>query len=282
MREMLPVFLLLLLLSQPVTLLASDGRQDAAKNVQPSNVDVAPLGNEDVLAMVRANIAPEVIVAKIESAAAAAKFDTTPAVLQQLKADGVPDAVILAMVMTPSERLAGGAAQERATESPRRVSVRIPKGTLVELETAYRVDSQEVREGDAISFRVVNPLRIEGATVIEAGATATARIVKARRGGHFGVAGRLAWTVHEVTAADGSRVPLEMTGRVVGDSKGAKVATQTVVTGILLGPAAPLALLYGFKRGENAFIPAGKRFEVFVLKDSTVNVVAPLPPPPPR
>lgn len=274
MHRMLSVFLLLLLLTQPSSLLASINMQDAAKSVQASQADVAPLGNRDVVAMVRAKIASEVIIAKIKSSAVI--FDTAPATLQQLKADGVPDEIIVAMVTAPVERHAGVAARERAGEqSPRRARVKIPKGTLIDVETAYRVDSQEVRAGDAISFRVVNPLRVEGVTVVEAGATATARIVKASRGGHFGIAGRLAWAMHEVTAADGSRVPLEMTGRVVGDSKGAKVATQAIVTGILLGPAAPLALFYGFKRGENAFIPAGKRFEVFVLKDSTVDVAAP-------
>jgi hypothetical protein len=51
----------------------------------------------------------------------------------------------------------------------------------------------------------------------------------------------------------------------VGDSKGAKVATQMVLTAALLPLIAPVALLHGFKRGENAILPAGKRFEVLTL-----------------
>jgi hypothetical protein len=37
-----------------------------------------------------------------------------------------------------------------------------------------------------------------------------------------------------------------------------------IVTGALLTFLAPVALLHGFKRGKDAFIPAGKRYNVFV------------------
>ena len=154
----------------------------------------------------------------------------------------------------------------------RRVAVRIPAGTPVELETAYNINSQLVRAGDAVSFRVVNPVVVEGQVVIEKGAVATAVLTKAERGGHFGRAGRLAWTMKEVTAADGTRVPLQFDGRTVGDSKGAKVATQMVVMGALMWPIAPVVLFSGFKRGENAVVPEGKRFDAAVSGAATVSV----------
>jgi hypothetical protein len=78
----------------------------------------------------------------------------------------------------------------------------------------------------------------------------------------------------EVTAADGSRVPLDFSGHAVGDSHGAKVATQMALTGVLLGPAAPLALLHGFKRGENAFVLEGQRFNAFTRGAASVNATA--------
>lgn len=54
------------------------------------------LNNNDVVGMVKAGIGSEIIVAKIKSSSCA--FDTSPATLKQLKDDGVPDTVILAMV----------------------------------------------------------------------------------------------------------------------------------------------------------------------------------------
>lgn len=57
------------------------------------------LNNNDVVGMVKAGIGAEVIVAKIKSSSCA--FDTSPAALKQLKGDGVPDNVVLAMVQAP-------------------------------------------------------------------------------------------------------------------------------------------------------------------------------------
>ncbi|MBA3240224.1 MAG: hypothetical protein H0T60_03270 [Acidobacteria bacterium] len=152
--------------------------------------------------------------------------------------------------------------------------MKIPDGTKIELEAAYEVSSKNVKAGEAISFRVAAPVMVSGRVVVEMGATATGRVVKASRGGHFGRAGRLAWRMEEVVAADGTRVPLRLDSSVVGDSKGAKVAAKTVVTGVLLWPIAPVALFHGFKRGDNAYLPAGKRFEAAVNGDASVNIGA--------
>lgn len=141
----------------------------------------------------------------------------------------------------------------------------IPDGTLVEIESPYTYSSMHFKPNDEISFRVVNPVKVNGITVIDQGATATGRIQKSKRGGHFGKAGLLLWTMESVTAVDGSQIPLRTTSvRLRGDSKGAKVATQMIITGVLLWPIAPVTLLHGFKRGKDAFIPAGRRYEVFI------------------
>lgn len=123
--------------------------------------------------------------------------------------------------------VAGVAAEGAGREAQRQdaaAGVRLPAGTRVELEMAHTIDSQTTRKGDAVSFRVVNPVVVGGVMLIAVGATATALVVKAERNGHFGRAGRIVWELKEVTATDGSRVPLAASGRAVGDSKGAKVA----------------------------------------------------------
>jgi hypothetical protein len=250
---------------------ARDAGVGAAKIVQPSTPPVQqsqqpqqqqsrPLTNADVIRLVEAKVATEVVTEKIK--ASACDFDTSPDALRALKDAGVPDSLLLVMVMSP----------KCAPPPARRVAVAVPVGTVVELETAYNINSQLVRTGDAISFRVVNPVMVNGQVVIEKGATATALVTKSERGGHWGRAGRIAWTMKEVTAADGSRVPLQFSGRTVGDSKGAKVATQMVVMGALMWPIAPVMLFHGFKRGENAYVPEGKRFDASVFAAATVNV----------
>ena len=232
--------------------------QAAADPIQQEQESVKALTNQEIVTLVRSGLTPEVIAAQLLRAGCAC--DISVSELQRLKAEGVANEILLAMI-NASKGVSG-----------ERISVIIPRGTVVEVETAYRVSSQEIRDGEAISFKVVNPVRVGENTVIAVGAIATGRVVLASRGGHFGRAGRLAWTMETVSAVDDSRVPIQAAGRVVGDSKGAKVATQAVITGALLWPIAPVALLHGFKRGENAYLAQGRRYEVTVSADTTVRL----------
>ncbi len=151
-------------------------------------------------------------------------------------------------------------------------ALRVPDGTLIEIEAPYTLSSMDFKTNDKISFHVVDPVKVNGITVIEQGATATGRVDKSKRGGHFGKAGIFVWTMQTVTAVDGLQIPLRLSPqRLKGDSKGGQVATAMIIGGVLLGPAAPLVLLHGFKRGKDAFIPAGKRYSVFVATDSAVT-----------
>ena len=144
-------------------------------------------------------------------------------------------------------------------------SFKIPEGTPIEIEAPYTLSSMDFKPEDKISFRVVDAVKIDGVTVVEQGATATGIVLKSKRGGHWGKAGLFVWSMQSVTASDGSQVPVRATSvRLRGDSKGAKVATAMIITGALMPLIAPVALLHGFKRGENAYIPAGKRYTIFV------------------
>jgi hypothetical protein len=157
-------------------------------------------------------------------------------------------------------------------------ALKIPAGTLVEIETAYTVNSQYVQPEDLISFRVVVPIKIEGVTVVEKYSLVTGRVIQAKRGGHWGKAGKLSWIMQDVVAADLTRVPLQARNdapsetRTTGTSRGGEVATQIAIAAPLMLFAAPLALTAGFKRGENAVLPEGKRFIVVVKTDTLVHV----------
>ena len=159
--------------------------------------------------------------------------------------------------------------------------VKLPAGTPIDIEATYTVSSIDFRPGDYLSFRVLVPVMIDGVAVIDKNSLVTGRVVEAKRGRHWGKAGRLTWTMRDVVATDGTRVGLQAqkdlpTGRngVKGTSHGGEVATKTVLMGALLAPVfpiAPLALLSGFRRGEDAVLPQGKRFVVFVQTDTVVK-----------
>jgi hypothetical protein len=157
----------------------------------------------------------------------------------------------------------------------------IPAGTPLEIETAFTIDSQHVRPEDLISFRVLVPIKLDGVTVVEKYSLVTGRIVEAKRGRHWGRAGRLSWIMQDVVAVDLTRVPLQARDNssnadntVKGTSHAGQVATEMIVFGSLMWVIAPVVLLQGFKRGENAILPEGKRFIVFVKSDTIVKVLA--------
>ena len=204
-----------------------------------------------------------------------------------LFAQASPPEIAAAKIIQPSQ-----VATVEATSTT--MELKIPSGTPIEVEVAYTVNSLDVKPGERISFRVLVPIMIDGVTVIERDALVTARITSAKRGGHWGKAGKLVWSMEDVVAADNTRIPLapettlgdklwsletktvnkqpaKAQGRVTGTSHVGEVATMAAVSGVLFPP---LALLHGFKRGENAILREGRRYVVAVGKDSTVKVVA--------
>ena len=272
MKKLISALLLLLLIVQAMPSPVAVSAQEAAKNIQASQPSATALSNQDVLRMAKADFTPETIIAQIKSAPC--NFVTTPPALRQLKEEGVPDAVILAMVLAPNISPTSNQ-YASPSEMQKSVQMKIPNGLIVQVEAPFDINSQYFRKGDKISFRVVNPVMVEGVVVIAPGATATAQVSLAERGGHFGRAGRIAWAMQDVVAVDGTRIPLQAGGRVVGDSHGAKVTTQIILGGLALGIFAPVGLLVaGFKRGENAIIPAGKRLEVSTQGGMTISATA--------
>jgi len=152
--------------------------------------------------------------------------------------------------------------------------VKLSAGTPIEVEVAYTVNSLDIKPGERISFRVLVPIMIDDVVVIEKDALVTARVTQARRGGHWGKAGKLVWSMEDVVATDNSRVPLvpevasrtqklwsletkrtnsEATmgqGRVRGTSHSGEVAAMSVLTGVLFPP---LALMGGLSAEKTQF-----------------------------
>jgi len=166
---------------------------------------------------------------------------------------------------------------------PDKRQVKLPAGTPLEIEALHTVRSVDVRSNDHLSFRVLVPIKIDDVTVIEKNALVTGRVVEAKRGGRWGKAGKLSWVMIDVVAVDLSRVPVQVNkdipdkrNRIRGISHSGEVAARTApmaALGVLFPPAAAIAVIGGaFKRGEDAILPEGKRFVVYIQKDTEVSV----------
>jgi hypothetical protein len=263
MCKVLSLFLTIVLASS-LTPLAASRRQDTPAPQQPETA-AARLSNKDVLDMLKAGLTPEIIVAKIK--ASATSFDTSAAALQELKAAGVPDAVMLAMVQASAT--AAAVTQEVSSQpAGPAVEIKVPDGTPVEIELKNTVSGQEMKIGDIVDFTVIHPVQVSGVTVFEKGSSARARITTAKKAGRWGKAGKLEWAMQDVQAVDGERITARFTQRAIGDSKGGTVAVAAVATTVLLGP---LGLLWGLKKGKPAIIPGGNRYTIFVHGDTAVK-----------
>lgn len=144
-------------------------------------------------------------------------------------------------------------------------------GTQVEVEVAQGVRPGDINEGGLIKFCVARPLIVDGAVVITAGTTATARIVE-KKVRQFGPPGLLARVEGQVIAVDGTPVPLRSVQSWVGDTRPEVPDAQTVVISSLFFPAGPIAVLYDCKRRGYTQVSREHRYHAITHKEVTVCV----------
>ena len=146
---MRPFYTVLLLIFLSCTTLAS-------QDTHTPKASAKSLTNVDVLEMLRAGLSQEIVIAKI--AASACDFDTSPAALKELKASGVPDAVILAMVQAPA-----GSRRRELTDAepsaPARIDCKhtdpVPVYSAIPAPQTFAVEVFKVKCGDRIAL--LNP-----------------------------------------------------------------------------------------------------------------------------
>ena len=228
----------------------------------------AAMSNRDVLDLAKAGLGEAVILAKIRSSKC--DFDTSVDALTELKAAGLSEPVILAMMGTTeanAPKVAGGAPDQSATAAAGGELLAVPDGTPVEIEVVETVTSEDLHEGDIVTFTVVQPVKIGDATVIEAGAPARARVLEVDKARFWGRSGKILWAMQDAVAVDGNKIPLRFSKEARGGGSSGKVGVAVVATAIVFWPAAPV---WGLKKGKKAVVPAGQRYQVFVHGDAEV------------
>jgi hypothetical protein len=162
------------------------------------------------------------------------------------------------------------------------MQVKIPDGTAVHVVMKNSVSSESATKDDLLELVVAEPVVVDGVTVITAGATARGMVVQAKKSTEK-KDGSLAWGTKDVSAADGTLVPLRLL-KMPGPG-GKKLTAGDVGTAALLGAAAtllaPQAWAYVLldalfptgarpPRGRAVEVPAGEHFLAFVNGDVAV------------
>ena len=185
--------------AQPDPTPAQPAAQPTESPIVARSSESAPLlTNVNVMKMQGARQSPDAIIAKIS--ASRCDFDTSPAALHRLKLSGVSDRIILAMMHAPA---AFPAVPPDAAQS---FEVKIPNQTAVQVAISGDVSADNLEEGSLVEMVVVQPVTLNGVTVIPQGAEARARIMAVRRSS-MGGSGQVVWFMQDITAATGDRVP---------------------------------------------------------------------------
>jgi hypothetical protein len=166
--------------------------------VTRSSESAVLLTNVNVMKMQGAHLSPDAIITRLN--AARCDFDTSPAALHRLKQSGISDRIILAMMHAP------GAFPALPPDGAASVEVKIPDQTPVQLTVSSDISSSDLQEGSVVDMVVVEPVTLNGVTVIPRGAEARARIMAVRRTS-LGSSGQVVWFMQDITSTTGDRVP---------------------------------------------------------------------------
>ena len=232
-----------------------------------------PLRNQDVIRMVEDKVKPEIIISRILTSPC--NFDVFPPVLRDLRRRGVPDKVLQVMQAVPNGPPSLADVDSKLGEAPR---IQIPEGTIVEVETATATSSAKAKAGDLITFLAKRRVFVDNVLVIERGAVAKARVVKAKSAKVLGRAGMLAWEMDYVVAVDGTRIPIQLVGKQSGANRSAAMAGGAVATGALIFPySSPVALIWGLKKGDEAVIRGSRVYSAIVKTGTDIAGLQPRP-----
>ena len=267
MKFTCPLFSLLL-----VAVICSPG---FAQTANPHDV-LKPLRNADVLRLHQAGMKPGQIITRIVTSQC--NFDIFPPALQELKLKGLPQTVIMAMMMVPYGPPASARdALPPPPSPPQTVRVRIPAGTVVHVQNISEVSSANVAEGALINLRVSRSVLVDGMLVIDRGALARARVVKTKRARAWGRGGAFDWSLEDVVAVDGTVVPIRGSQHVKGNDPRAAVVTAAIVTGAVVFPyTPPMGLLGALKKGDEAVLDGNKGSAAIVGSHTEVLGILPL------
>jgi len=155
-----------------------------------------------------------------------------------------------------------GAAAATTTTPPPAVSaapspsaIRIPEGTIVELETVDTLSSKVNKRGDKFAIRLIGPLVIDGVEVIPAGTLGVGEVTTVAPAGFGGKAGEMMVLARYLTV-DGVQVPLR------GFKLGSRGRDNAAIA---------MFIPYGvgiFMTGGNVEIPAGTDAQAKVAQET--------------
>lgn len=168
--------------------------------------------------------------------------------------------VMLAQATSPAAALAL-VRQDPAVNVPT-AEVVIPDGTEITVVTTEEISSKTATEGDPVTFKVDDDVKINGKVVIAKGALVKGEISNAKKSGRMGKGGSLSIRILSTTTVDDQKIKLRAAKGKEGDDK----TGTTVALVVLFGPLGFL------KKGKNAKIKEGTRIKAYTDEEKKVTI----------
>jgi len=165
---------------------------------------------------------------------------------------------VLGQMSNPSPTIASGISQDK----PATTEVLLPDGTEFSVVTAEEISSKTASEGDTVTFKVEEDVKINGKVVIAKDAIVKGTVSNVEQKGRMGKAGKLGIRVESTKAVDDQKVKLRASKGKEGEDKTGNVILLSVLV-------SPFFLL---KHGKDAVIKPGTRLKVFTDQELKVQV----------
>jgi hypothetical protein len=170
--------------------------------------------------------------------------------------------VVLAVLSLslPSVTLLAAARQQ---DPPHGENVKVlPDGTEFTVVTTEEISSKTAAEGDPLTFKVDEDVKIDGQVVIAKDTLVKGVVAQAKKAGMMGKGGSLGIRVESTMTVDNQRLKLRSSKGKEGDDK----TGTTVALVVLFGPLGFL------KHGKNAKIKPGTQIKVYTDEEKKVAV----------
>jgi hypothetical protein len=240
-------------------------------NAQPRSARI--LTNRDVLLMVHKGMRSDLVIATILTSSC--NFDIFPPVLDDLKRRGVPENILQVMSVVPNGPPNLPEAGEPNSASAVK-TVKLPQGSAVIVETLYPISSADFKVNNTIAFAVARPVFVDGALIIPRGTIARAKVIRVRKAGLMGRGGALTFEMERIVAMDGTKIPVMLSAAAEGGNRTGVLAVGAAATSALIFPyTAPAAIVWGFKKGDDAVVRGNKQFAAVIKAETEVVGLVP-------
>ena len=172
-------------------------------------------------------------------------------------------ALLMVLLAANSLTLAASSRHEKQEKVDQATEVVLPDGTEFTVVTIEDISSKTAAEGDAVTFKVEEDVKINGRVVIAKDAIVKGTVSSVEQKGRMGKAGKLGIRIESTKTVDGQKLKLRASKGKEGEDK----TTNVVLLSVLISP------FFLLKHGKDAVIKSGTKLKVF--SDQELKVLAP-------